>query len=221
MIWKEKKKKKKPESDWSASLLVLSPRQCPHRHQHFVYSLSVMLCLFRLGTHRHTNTRTVLLEVEERRGGRGWREKELGGEVSMRGFFLLNVMYSEVLSACGSQTHCVLQVLINSVLYFEYSSVCQRLYFLVPLYFLMITSLFIIKYIQMMRDIIFLPFLFFFLIHGTAGREVVTLWWQKTLPTFLRWIICAALHMKFIDIDIGGWTEERKEKLKKIKQINT
>lgn len=79
MIWKEKKKKKKPESDWSASLLVLSPRQCPHRHQHFVYSLSVMLCLFRLGTHRHTNTRTVLLEVEERRGGRGWREKELGG----------------------------------------------------------------------------------------------------------------------------------------------
>lgn len=99
-----------------------------------------------------------------------------GGEVSMRGFFLLNVMYSEVLSACGSQTHCVLQVLINSVLYFEYSSVCQRLYFLVPLYFLMITSLFIIKYIQMMRDIIFLPFLFFFLIHGTAGREVVTLW---------------------------------------------
>lgn len=117
MIWKEKKKKKKPESDWSASLLVLSPRQCPHRHQHFVYSLSVMLCLFRLGTHRHTNTRTVLLEVEERRGGRGWREKEWGGgEVSMRGFFLLNVMYSEVLSACGSQTHCVLQVLINSVL---------------------------------------------------------------------------------------------------------
>lgn len=219
MIWKEKKKKKKPESDWSASLLVLSPRQCPHRHQHFVYSLSVMLCLFRLGTHRHTNTRTVLLEVEERRGGRGWREKELGGEVSMRGFFLLNVMYSEVLSACGSQTHCVLQVLINSVLYFEYSSVCQRLYFLVPLYFLLITSLFIIKYIQMMRDIIFLPFLFFFLIHGTTGREVVTLWWQKTSPKFLRWIICAALHMKFIDI--GRWTEERKEKLKKIKQINT
>lgn len=158
-------------------MLVLSPRQCPHRHQHFVYSLSVMLCLFRLGTHRHTNTRTVLLEVEERRGGRGWREKEWGGGgVSMRGFFLLNVMYSEVLSACGSQTHCVLQVLINSVLYFEYSSVCQRLYFLVPLYFLMITSLFIIKYIQMMRDIIFLPFLFFFLIHGTTGREVVTLW---------------------------------------------
>lgn len=159
---KRKEKKKKPESDWSASLLVLSPRQCPHRHQHFVYSLSVMLCLFRLGTHRHTNTRTVLLEVEERRGGRGWREKEWGVGGSMRGFFLLNVMYSEVLSACGSQTHCVLQVLINSVLYFEYSSVCQRLYFLVPLYFLMITSLFIIKYIQMMRDIIFLPFLFFF-----------------------------------------------------------
>ena len=39
-----------------------------------------------------------------------------GGGGSMRGFFLLNVMYSEVLSACGSQTHCVLQVLINSVL---------------------------------------------------------------------------------------------------------
>lgn len=48
---------------------------------------------------------------------------------------------------------------------------------------------------------------FFFLIHGTAGREVVTLWWQKTLPKFLRWIICAALHMKFID---KGKTEKNK-----------
>lgn len=76
---KTNKKKKNSESDWSASLLVWSPRQCPHRHQHFVYSLTVMLCLLRWGTRQHKNTQTHngLLEVKGRRsewwrGGSRW-----------------------------------------------------------------------------------------------------------------------------------------------------
>lgn len=65
--WYEKEKKS--ESDRSASLLVRSPRQCPHWHQHFVYSLTVMLCLFLWGTHQHTDLHAdshSLLETKRR-----------------------------------------------------------------------------------------------------------------------------------------------------------
>ena len=44
--------KQRKESDWSASLLAWSPRQSPHRHQHFVSSLTVM----RQRKHKQTHT---------------------------------------------------------------------------------------------------------------------------------------------------------------------
>lgn len=105
------KRRKNPESDWSASFLAWSRRQCPHRRQHFVYSLTVMLCLFRWGTRQHTSTHRLTQFVGREGGG-----VKDGEEKVNEGILLLYVMYSKVLSACESQTHCVLQVPINSVL---------------------------------------------------------------------------------------------------------
>lgn len=55
----KREKKPNPESDWSASFSAWSPRQCPHRHQHFVYSLTVMLCLFCWGMLQYTSTQRL------------------------------------------------------------------------------------------------------------------------------------------------------------------
>lgn len=71
-----------------------------------------MLCLFLWGTRQHADTRRLTRFVESEGKG-GAKDGEEGVD---EGILLLNVMYSEVLSACESQTHCVLQVPINSVL---------------------------------------------------------------------------------------------------------
>ena len=65
----------------------------------------------------------------------------------------------------------------------------------------MITSFFIVKYIQMMRDIIFLRFLYL-LIHGTTGRRVVTnsLVTEDTTKVFTDNYLFTALDMKFMNI---------------------
>lgn len=65
-----KRRRRISESDWSASLLAWSPRQCPHtRHQHFVYSPTCHALFVSPGnasTHKHTADSHSLLEVEGR-----------------------------------------------------------------------------------------------------------------------------------------------------------
>ncbi len=106
----ENKRKKKKETWIRLKCLLISiiSQTMPTQTSALCF-FPVMLCLFRRGTRQqHTNTRRLAgfdgSEGKEEEDGR------------IEGIFLLNVMYSKVLSACESQTHCVLQVLINSVL---------------------------------------------------------------------------------------------------------
>lgn len=70
------------------------------------------LFVFRCGTCQQTSTHTLAQFV-----GREWKEGEQRMErKGNEGILLVKVMYNKVLSACESQTHCVLQVPINSVL---------------------------------------------------------------------------------------------------------
>lgn len=79
----------------------------------FILWLSCSGCFTRERVNTNTHRLTPVCWKCREGGGR----KDAGRtELMNEGVFFLIVMYSKVLSACESQTHCVLQVPINSVL---------------------------------------------------------------------------------------------------------
>lgn len=73
----------------------------------FFFFFCYTLCF--AGEHKCTQPHMVCWKLRDERGKHGVQGFH-------EGIFLLNVMYSKVLSACESQTHCVIQIPINPVL---------------------------------------------------------------------------------------------------------